>query len=187
VTPRLDTSSRFDGQRGPNGFSLCRQCGDECDNKRQTYCSPACVAQWKLERWPTVQRRHVWERDGGVCRSCGFNVKRFERRARWISDRLGARSFNISRLHGPAWTREFNAIKRNGARLERCVVRVVARYRFKAHRANWLPHFWEMDHCVPLAEGGTNELENLRVLCVPCHRAETKALAGRLAQRRKQA
>jgi 5-methylcytosine-specific restriction endonuclease McrA len=35
---------------------------------------------------------------------------------------------------------------------------------------------WEADHIIPLAEG--------RTLCVPCHKAETRALAGRLAQRR---
>jgi 5-methylcytosine-specific restriction protein A len=43
---------------------------------------------------------------------------------------------------------------------------------------------WEADHIIPLAEGGTNELSNYRTLCVPCHKAETRALAGRLAQRR---
>lgn len=29
---------------------------------------------------------------------------------------------------------------------------------------------FEVDHIVPLAAGGTNELANLRTLCVPCHR-----------------
>lgn len=44
---------------------------------------------------------------------------------------------------------------------------------------------WEADHAVPLIEGGSYELDNLRTLCVPCHRAETKALAGRRAQARR--
>jgi 5-methylcytosine-specific restriction protein A len=124
ATPRLDTTSRFDGQRGPNGFRLCRQCGTECDSKRKTYCSKQCVSLWKLERWPSVQRRAVGERDRGKCETC------------------------------PA------------------VVQVDA-----------YPHQWEMDHRIPLAEGGSNKLDNLRTLCIPCHRKATAELAGRRAKR----
>ena len=29
--------------------------------------------------------------------------------------------------------------------------------------------FWELDHRVPLIDGGTHELSNLQTLCVPCH------------------
>lgn len=40
---------------------------------------------------------------------------------------------------------------------------------------------WELDHIVPLIEGGGHELANLQTLCVPCHRAksaqETRARA----------
>lgn len=44
---------------------------------------------------------------------------------------------------------------------------------------------WEADHIVPLVEGGGYGLDNLRTLCVPCHKAETKALAQRRAASRK--
>lgn len=44
---------------------------------------------------------------------------------------------------------------------------------------------WEADHTVPICEGGALARENLRTLCRPCHRAETKALAGRRAARRR--
>ena len=40
---------------------------------------------------------------------------------------------------------------------------------------------WQMDHTVPLSEGGLNQLGNLRTLCVPCHKSETAALKKRLA------
>ena len=44
----------------------------------------------------------------------------------------------------------------------------------------------EVDHIVPIAEGGKGVgLDGLRTLCRPCHRAETRALAGRLAARRR--
>ena len=32
---------------------------------------------------------------------------------------------------------------------------------------------WDIDHILPLALGGTNEPDNLQVLCRPCHRAKT--------------
>lgn len=38
----------------------------------------------------------------------------------------------------------------------------------------------EVDHRVPLAEGGAHHPDNLRLLCVLCHRAETAALRARL-------
>lgn len=48
------------------------------------------------------------------------------------------------------------------------------------------PHvMWEADHRIPLCEGGDATPENLRALCVPCHRAETKALRRRLADARR--
>jgi 5-methylcytosine-specific restriction protein A len=34
---------------------------------------------------------------------------------------------------------------------------------------------WHCDHVVPLADGGTNAIDNLRVLCRPCHNEKTRA------------
>lgn len=45
---------------------------------------------------------------------------------------------------------------------------------------------WEMDHIVPVAEGGgLCGLDGYRTLCVPCHKIESAKLAARLAERRK--
>lgn len=44
---------------------------------------------------------------------------------------------------------------------------------------------WEADHRIPIVEGGPLEPENLRTLCVPCHRIVTKELRSRLAARRR--
>ena len=32
---------------------------------------------------------------------------------------------------------------------------------------------WDIDHILPLALGGTNEPENLQILCKPCHHSKT--------------
>lgn len=34
---------------------------------------------------------------------------------------------------------------------------------------------WECDHLIPISRGGSHGIENLRVLCIPCHRAKTAA------------
>lgn len=49
-----------------------------------------------------------------------------------------------------------------------------------------LNHTYECDHLIPLSEGGGTCPTNLRILCRPCHKKETKALAGRLAAKRRQ-
>lgn len=53
--------------------------------------------------------------------------------------------------------------------------------------------YYEADHIVPLWQGGSNEPENFRALCKPCHlevtventsfRAEVKAIRGETGQR----
>ena len=55
------------------------------------------------------------------------------------------------------------------------------------------PWTWEIDHIVPVCEGGgvrpdmtvDDVLANLRTLCTGCHRAETRALAARRAMARR--
>ncbi len=43
---------------------------------------------------------------------------------------------------------------------------------------------WELDHIVPLIDGGGHDVSNLQTLCAPCHRRKTAAEAGRRAARR---
>jgi hypothetical protein len=47
--------------------------------------------------------------------------------------------------------------------------------------------WWEADHIVPVVEGGgqPKTLDAYRTLCWGCHRAETKALRARLAERKR--
>jgi len=40
-----------------------------------------------------------------------------------------------------------------------------------------------MSRTTPMSEGGRHHRDNLRVLCVPCHKRETAALASRRAGR----
>ena len=45
---------------------------------------------------------------------------------------------------------------------------------------------YEIDHIIPVIEGGgCCGLDNLRTTCIPCHRKETKELAGRRAAQKR--
>jgi 5-methylcytosine-specific restriction endonuclease McrA len=43
---------------------------------------------------------------------------------------------------------------------------------------------WELDHIVPLVDGGSHDPENLQTLCTPCHRQKTSKEAGERRERR---
>ena len=46
--------------------------------------------------------------------------------------------------------------------------------------------WWEADHIHPLIEGGAHTIDNIRTLCIWCHKAETAKLAGRRAAEKRQ-
>jgi 5-methylcytosine-specific restriction endonuclease McrA len=51
---------------------------------------------------------------------------------------------------------------------------------FKARRS-----LWELDHILPLIDGGGHGLDNLQTLCVPCHEEKTAREAMARAERRR--
>ena len=54
-------------------------------------------------------------------------------------------------------------------------------------RARGSGDLWQADHIVPVIEGGGEcSLENIRTLCIPCHKKATKELAERMARRRRE-
>lgn len=44
---------------------------------------------------------------------------------------------------------------------------------------------FDLDHRIPLAIGGADEIENLVPLCTPCHRLKTKGDMGDIAKARR--
>jgi len=53
----------------------CRRCGGEVPKGRRTFCSAACVHEWKLRTDPGYLRAQVFLRDGGVCSQCGVDTE----------------------------------------------------------------------------------------------------------------
>ena len=126
---------------------VCRWCKGVVGGRRRTFCSDACVHEWRLRSSGTYLRECVFERDRGVCAICRTNTDT-QRRA-------------IMRLPFSRRMRELRALQASG---------VIHR-----GRKSW----WEADHILPVVEGGDSNLENIRTLCIPCHRNATRELRER--------
>lgn len=102
-------------------------------------------------------RKMVYQRDGSVCSNCGCEAE------------LTQRVFQ----HALAHLRFFE-----GARAFFLWQKLVVLAGFQPGQPSW----WQADHILPLSEGGLDTLQNLRTLCLPCHRQETSQLKKRLAK-----
>jgi 5-methylcytosine-specific restriction enzyme A len=144
----------------PGSRPLCRWCWGPVGKGRQSWCSAACVEEYRnLYDWQHI-RRCVRRRDQGVCSLCGCDTEKIVRvidRARRIAKRLGWYDWMDYRDLRPS----LFGTKRGGHDL------------------------WEADHIEAREHGGTNAIENLRTLCVGCHQDVTSAQAKERAEARK--
>lgn len=104
-------------------------------------------------------------RDRGVCALCGVDT-------RAQAERVAAQ-FGCSRR-----TRVPDDLD-----AERLFLQELERLRIPLSRwRNGLGNLWDMDHVVPVAKGGGScGLDNLRTLCLACHRGQTATLKRELA------
>lgn len=144
-----------------------------------------------------ADRRSLERGPGGrpLCRWCNLEVpsRRFtfcsdfcvnEWRLRtdpgYLRERVFQRDRGVCALCGIDTTKAYAELKRSrgGARL-----RLLERWGFDRLTRKTL---WDADHIVPVVEGGGEcDLENIRTLCLLCHRQETGKLRARLNPGRK--
>jgi 5-methylcytosine-specific restriction enzyme A len=126
---------------------MCRWCKGVVSGRRRTFCSDACVHEWRLRSSSSYLRDCVFERDAGVCAICRIDTHKLRRR--------------IMRLPFAERMCELRAMQATGI--------------IHKGRKTW----WEADHVLAVVEGGDSNLENLRTLCIPCHREATRSLRAR--------
>ena len=63
-----------DMERAESGRPLCRWCRAETPRGRRTFCSDACVHEWRLRTNPGYLREYVLRRDKGVCAICAVDT-----------------------------------------------------------------------------------------------------------------
>lgn len=135
--------------RGPNGRGLCRWCSVEVPRGRFTFCSEFCVHEWKLRSQPAYLREHVFLRDRGICAECRIDSTAAARKLRY--SRGASRQALLAH-----WGLKPGSTRRTRKTL------------------------WDADHILPVAEGGGEcDLDNLRTLCLRCHRVATQQLRER--------
>lgn len=160
--------------KGPNGRCLCRFCGTEVTPPRKTFCSKKCVDEWMIRTGSGLERA-IKKRDRGVCAMCRLDCEKLSK--------------ELWRLTGEFWSTydDRDASRGRRARQKAALTAHLAEFRAKhgipAHRSRRL---WDIDHIVPVVEGGGDAgLDNLRTLCVSCHKSETSKLAARRAAQRR--
>lgn len=176
----IDTSKLA---KGENGRALCRWCTKEVPKGRRSYCSDQCVHEWKIRSQPGYARRQVEMRDKGVCSKCLVDTEAIESEGLILLCRL--HESRTGQLHTPRRMRYISLVafavdKQHSDWLSYC-----ERYRLKPGH-DPTRTLWHMDHVKPVVEGGGEcGLENLRTLCIPCHKEETAQLRKRMAEARK--
>lgn len=150
--------------RGPSGRKFCRWCHLEVPAFRSAWCGDECVNEY-LSIAGSAIREFIFERDGGKCVLCGLNLKFAREIKSWAIEH--AREM----LEESDWGHSYQLYK------------AVSRFFEELHWSELTAY--ETDHIVPLAEGGLTHPDNLRTLCVPCHKAATAALSARLAESRR--
>lgn len=144
-------------QRDSAGRRLCRMpgCGQLVGKGRRSYCSRKCSLEFEIAYFPSSSRRHLRNRDKGICAICGRDCYKFQRVMKWVQ-----RFTNYKTARDICNELGFPGYVHAG-------------------------EIWQVDHAKPVCEGGWGTgLENLRTLCSVCHRIETNKLLARLAQER---
>lgn len=138
--------------RDAEGYWLCRYCGKRINagNRYRAWCSDKCREAAYVECSPSALAYAVQRRDRGVCAECGLNTRALE--------------IILAKLHKGAPARQ----------LYDFVAAALVRRGFNGGHAFygwWVSEtLWNAHHVVPVAEGGSNKLDNVVTLCVSCHK-----------------
>jgi 5-methylcytosine-specific restriction protein A len=161
-------------QRTTDGKRICSLCKKRLKGTQRRWCSDICANEfWRLTQWSGA-RAYIANRDKGVCAMCGADTLARQEAFRfylkwWEKHRCPpAKRFNHGPLDNPdhPWY------------LAEILHLAPGNHQQRA----WDSPF-HIDHIIPLSEGGSLcSDDNLRTLCIPCHKAETALLRARLAK-----
>jgi 5-methylcytosine-specific restriction enzyme A len=160
-------------------LAACRECAGPIKPPARSFCSNECVLAWKIRSQPAVAARLVLERDAGVCAECGIDCVALRRELEALLWAMRKASRADYGQYAPL-DFELKGEHAFGARIRELGL--------TGERARLRRRLWEMDHVVPVVEGGGScGLDNLRTLCWRCHARVTAELRKRMAERRKAA
>ena len=132
-----------------NGLTCCRWCGKGVKPPRRTMCSEECSHEMQIRTNGRYLRDCVFKRDKGICKLCNIDTKKVAKTALSLfgSERVKYLVDNSISLKRKIW------VRKHGGGL------------------------WDADHIIPVKDGGGMcGLENVRTLCIKCHKLVTKSL-----------
>lgn len=143
----------------------CTWCDSPVRPPRRRWCSDACVNEFYI-RCAGRYVRIIEARDQGVCSICGLDTLNLKARYTRVRDKCFGRTVS--------------------GRKYRSHSGVLARLKRYAKQHGIGPDSpYQIDHIIPVIEGGgLCGPENLRTLCIPCHKLETKQLTHRLSRKK---
>ena len=141
-------------ERNEEGFVKCRWCEGSVKPPRRTMCSPECVHELMIRRSGKYLRNCTYKRDRGICSLCNKDTKKIAK--------------NLLNYKSSSMMKEYDELL-NEEKITK------SRKIWKKKHGGGL---WDADHIIPVKEGGGQcGLENIRTLCIKCHKMETKKLA----------
>ena len=156
----LEKDTHFDG--------LCRYCKTpDIRPPRRTFCSPECVHEYRLRTSSQYIRECLYKRDKGICSLCNMDTKTIKE-ALLDTDCLCTKKRSRYRkkyVKGDVIHNEICIDIRNANKLG---------LKRKVWRRKNGGGLWDADHIVRVEfGGGCCGLDNLRTLCLPCHKLVT--------------
>lgn len=170
------------------GKKLCKWCLAAVPKGRLCWCGDECVHAYFLTHdWKAI-RAAVLKRDAGVCRHCRRDTLKAQRVHRDVA--LHA----WSKVPGNRYSKNYyfanhlpaacNASNPRCDRWRVVAIKIALAYGFGPTQhagRDW----WEADHIHERIRGGRDHLDNLRTLCLRCHKIETARLARERADERR--
>lgn len=130
-----------------NGLTCCRWCGNGVKPPRRTMCSPECAHEIQLRMNGRYLRQCVYKRDKGICAICNIDTKKIAK----------------------------EALKLQGDERKQFLINNKISLKRKIWKRKYGGGLWDADHIISVKNGGGEcGLENMRTLCIPCHKLVTK-------------
>jgi len=145
----LPNRGRIDHRTLPidhNGFRCCRYCSGPVKPPKRTFCSPECIHEYRLRTDGQYIRQQLFARDHGVCAICNLDTRNIASVILSLSTDDRKEYMASYSIHAK---RKITPYKNGGG-------------------------LWDADHIHPVKLGGGQcGLENMRTLCIACHRIIT--------------
>jgi 5-methylcytosine-specific restriction protein A len=134
-----------------NGVRVCRECKGPIKPPKRTICSSECLHLWKIKSDNKYLRSHIYERDLGICALCSTDT-------RYTKIEIENKARDVKR----------------GEITEDELLEYLKSLRITLKESQ--KSLWHADHIIPVKDGGGEaNLDNIRTLCISCHKGITAA------------